>query len=193
VQTVSHRWFWFGCLLESSLGLAALLVGIWLEVKWGDLLAWSWRTIFEGLACCLPLLGFYGWAMQTEFRAFAEVRELLTRRFLPLMHGWSWLHIAAISAVAGFCEECLFRGSLQMGLGAALGQPGALIFASVAFGLCHALTPTYAIAATLIGIFLGWESRATGGLGAPIITHAVYDFVALLYLQRWHRSPRVGL
>src|SRR5262249_54526611 len=57
-----------------------------------------------------------------------------------------------------------------------------LAAASVLFGLLHAVTPTYAVLATLMGGYLGGLWMATGNILAPIIVHALYDFVVLYYL-----------
>ena len=57
-----------------------------------------------------------------------------------------------------------------------------MIVLSLLFGLAHALTRTYAVLATLVGFYLGFLFWLTGNLLAPILAHAVYDFVALVYL-----------
>jgi membrane protease YdiL (CAAX protease family) len=93
----------------------------------------------------------------------------------------------AISLLAGVAEEALFRGALQGGLTARLGSEAALGVAAVLFGLCHALNRAYALLATGMGLVLGLEFQGTGTLWAPALTHAAYDFFALLYLLRWTR------
>jgi membrane protease YdiL (CAAX protease family) len=78
----------------------------------------------------------------------------------------------------------LFRGVLQdtfrgwMPLWAAIGLSALL------FGVLHAVTPTYAVLAALVGAYLGVLYLLTGNLLAPIVAHAVYDFVALVYVTR---------
>jgi membrane protease YdiL (CAAX protease family) len=100
----------------------------------------------------------------------------------------SMMQLALISLLAGFGEELLFRGVLQSALGDRIGPPWGiwmgLLVASVIFGMCHWLTSTYALLATLIGIYLGALLLLTGNLIAPIVTHALYDFVALVYMVR---------
>jgi len=46
------------------------------------------------------------------------------------------------------------------------------------------LTPTYAILATLIGVYFGGLVLWTENLLPAIIAHGVYDFAALVYLTR---------
>ena len=66
-----------------------------------------------------------------------------------------------------------------------------LVAAAILFGLLHPLTPTYAVLAALIGLYLGWLRMATGNLFVPITTHAIYDFLVLAYLVKWRaeRQP----
>ena len=63
-----------------------------------------------------------------------------------------------------------------------------LIGASLLFGLAHLLTTSYAVVTALAGLYLGGLFLATDNLLAPIVTHAVYDFLALVYLVRRHRT-----
>ena len=59
-----------------------------------------------------------------------------------------------------------------------------LIIASLLFGIAHAVTYTYALAAAVIGVYLGVLWWLAGNLLAPVACHAVYDFVALWYYLR---------
>jgi membrane protease YdiL (CAAX protease family) len=59
--------------------------------------------------------------------------------------------------------------------------------ASLLFGLCHWLNTTYAVFAFSMGIVLGilyWQF----GLVSVIATHAAYDFLAILVIQRTART-----
>jgi membrane protease YdiL (CAAX protease family) len=79
----------------------------------------------------------------------------------------------------------LFRGVLQGVFTRWLPSAWlAVALVSVLFGILHAVTFSYAVMATLMGAYLGWLRNETGNLLAPIITHALYDFVVLLYLLR---------
>lgn len=64
----------------------------------------------------------------------------------------------------------------------------AVTMASAVFGVCHLLTWAYAIITAFIGAYLGLLWIWTGNLLAPMATHAVYDFAALLYFLRMYRS-----
>ncbi|MCZ7639496.1 MAG: CPBP family intramembrane metalloprotease [Verrucomicrobia bacterium] len=190
VYILAQRWFWLGCVFETLLGLGALALGLWLDVRWRELWVLSPANAAAGVAFAVPLLAFFGWAMHSRLRPLAQIRELLDERFVPLLGYWSVGQIALISLLAGIGEEALFRGSLQAGLTPALGPLVAGALAAVAFGLGHAITPAYVGLAMLVGALLGWEAHVTGGLLAPSLTHALYDFVALLYLRRGAWSSR---
>jgi membrane protease YdiL (CAAX protease family) len=66
----------------------------------------------------------------------------------------------------------------------------ALVVSSVLFGLLHPITPTYAVLAGLIGAYLGGVWLANGNLLVVVIVHALYDFIALIYLLRDRPLPQ---
>lgn len=114
------------------------------------------------------------------------VREFVARFFAQA----TLLDLAMVSALAGIAEEALFRGVLQGALLGAIGTVPAVSAAALLFGLAHFITPTYAIAAALIGALLGALLVMTEDLAAPIVAHALYDFLALAWLVRGTRRVR---
>jgi uncharacterized protein len=100
------------------------------------------------------------------------------------MGTWTTPQIAMLSMLAGVCEEVLFRAVLQGGLSEIHGVGSALILASLIFGICHWITPMYALLAGLVGLYLGGIWVVTGNLLVPIVAHALYDFVALQWVLR---------
>ena len=102
----------------------------------------------------------------------------------PLFGNWSIVQLAIISLCAGISEEAFFRGAIQGSLADRFGLVMALVLASMAFGAAHLITWTYAIIAAFIGAYLGLLWIWTGNLLTPMITHAAYDFVALVYFLR---------
>ena len=147
---------------------------------------WEWKATFLGLSSTLPMLAFFGWMLQSEYPPFVEIREFLNTFVHQLFGEWSIVHLAALSIVAGIGEEILFRGVLQSGIGN-IASPGiGILVASFLFALCHALTKAYFISTFIIGIYLSLVWQASENLLTPIVTHAAYDFVALLYFKTWH-------
>jgi membrane protease YdiL (CAAX protease family) len=99
------------------------------------------------------------------------------------------LHIVALALMAGVAEEALFRGLLQEGLAGPLGWLPALLLASALFGVVHWLTGLYALLAGAVGLYLGGLYLLTGNLLVPIVVHALYDVVALVYLRGAVTTP----
>jgi membrane protease YdiL (CAAX protease family) len=62
-----------------------------------------------------------------------------------------------------------------------------LVIGSLLFGLAHSLSRLYFVLATIIGLLMGWLTLHYNDLTAPIVAHAVYDFVALAYLAKQGR------
>ena len=60
----------------------------------------------------------------------------------------------------------------------------AVIAAGLLFGAGHWLSASYAVLASLIGVYLGLLFVVSGNLLAPIVAHAAYDVVALYVLAR---------
>lgn len=142
-----------------------------------------------GVLASLPLLGLFWLTLHARHRLLAAVRAVLEKRLRPVVESASIPQLAVISLLAGIGEETLFRGALQGGLCAHWGYGPALVVASLAFGAAHAVSISYSIVATVIGALLGIEYLVTGTLWTPIITHASYDFLALVYWLRIYRVP----
>jgi membrane protease YdiL (CAAX protease family) len=119
--------------------------------------------------------------------------DLVVKQLGPLLASRSAAELALIATLAGAAEEILFRGVIQMELTGLLTGAGGVLVASVAFGLAHFVTPTYAVLAAVAGLYLGTLYLLQGNLLVPILAHTLYDFVALLYLVRRYRASQVPL
>ena len=103
------------------------------------------------------------------------------------------LGFLALSLVAGFCEELVFRGFLITALAAASGSMVlALVVSAVAFGVVHAYQEPSGVArATLLGLVLAAPFVITGSLAAPMLAHAAIDVIGGFWLgPRLLRSAR---
>ncbi|MBI4489103.1 MAG: CPBP family intramembrane metalloprotease [Deltaproteobacteria bacterium] len=172
--------------------LAIFFEGGLLVVAWG--LGWllesplfeqvylRWEAIAWGIVATFPpLLGAW-WCAHTKWGPFLRLMREVEERLIPLFADCSRFELAVISLLAGLGEEGLFRGVIQTALADGLGPWGALVVTSVLFGLGHLITPTYAVLAGLIGLYLGGLLMAYGNLLAVVVAHALYDFLALIYL-----------
>jgi membrane protease YdiL (CAAX protease family) len=141
-----------------------------------------------GIAATAPLLLGLRWTLTTGWKPLRRLVALVVRQLGPLLAPRSPVELVLLAALAGFAEEILFRGVVQIGLARALPESGALVVASAAFGLAHFITPTYAVLAGLAGLYLGGLFLLQGSLIAPIVAHTVYDVVALNYVARLYRQ-----
>ncbi|MEW4567345.1 CPBP family intramembrane glutamic endopeptidase [Tautonia sp. JC769] len=179
-------------IVELALVLVAIGIGWPLGIEpWRDL-ELDLRGMMLGLAATLPMVVLLLVCDRSTSRALARIRGLLDQLLLPPLRGRPWWELALIAGAAGLGEETLFRGVIQSAFRGWLGLGPALVIASLIFGLLHAITPTYAILATLIGAYLGWLFELTGNLLVPIVAHAVYDGIALFYFLRASPDDTIG-
>ncbi len=179
-----------GCAGELALLLVALSCGWVFGRPPLATLQWSPAAVVVGSAGVLPPFAFFVYTLYARARPLARHREFLEGLLRPLMGDWSLLQLAVISLLAGVCEEALFRGLLQSAFESRLGNVAGLLLASVVFGFAHPLSRTYVVMATVLGAYLGLLWSCTGSLLTPMTTHAVYDFLALVWLLRTRRPQR---
>jgi membrane protease YdiL (CAAX protease family) len=195
LSAMRNYWFLFGCGVELSLLFAGAMLAFLLGRPLFGNLQWCLRDFWLGILASLPLLALFFWLLHSSLPALERIGEFLEARVRTVFESWAIWELAVISLLAGVCEEVFFRSVLQGGLAGHIGTIPALVVASIIFGCFHLVTKTYAIVATLIGAYLGVLWLATGNLLAPITTHAVYDFVALVYFLRahvrQHRAARI--
>ncbi len=141
-----------------------------------------WMAVaFEG-GLALLALGL-GWlpGVQSPLVRIKQLSEEFIREWFA---SCSVLQLGLISLLAGIGEEMLFRGVIQDTLSAWINPLAGIVLASLLFGLMHPITPFYVVLAALMGAFLGWIFIVTDNLLPAIITHGLYDFLALTYLTR---------
>jgi uncharacterized protein len=149
-----------------------------------------------GVAGTLPLLAILWLSAKIRWRPFARIMQVLDETFIPLLRKSGLVELAVIALLAGMGEELLFRGIVQdwtaEKIGGVYGAGIGLAAAAAIFGLLHCVTYTYALLAACIGVYLGALWLITGNLLAPITCHALYDFLALVYLVRIRKSVTVS-
>lgn len=176
---------------QSLLIVAAIIAAALLKTPnygLGPNIDFSSSAILQGCKCALPLfvLAYALDNIEDQFPALQDVTKATQRSVLALLGGTLKPLLAivvslALGVVAGFGEEMLFRGVFQYEIAQKFGTAVGVAVSSVIFGLLHAVTPLYAILATLASVFFGSLYVWSGNLAVPIITHAVYDVGALLW------------
>jgi len=170
-------------------GEAGLLLLAWGLSRWLQLTPFSYfhpdpAGLLWGLAAVLPLLAGLAWMLNSNWRPVRQLVALVVERLGAMLAGQSVAGLAALATVAGVSEEVLFRGVVQPGLARSMPAGLALLGTSLLFGLVHFASRSYAILATIMGLYLGILFQLTGNLLAPIVAHAAYDFAALLWVSR---------
>jgi CAAX protease family protein len=174
-------------LFELGLGGVAWAVGLALAHPPHRTLDVSFDGLTAGVLATVPMLVGFFLTWRWPIGLFRGIKERIETLLVPGLRAASIAELALISMAAGLGEELLFRGLIQGVLEGPLGVGGALACASIVFGLAHAVTLGYAVIAALIGAFLGWLWIDTGNLFAPVVCHALYDFVALTVFLRFPR------
>ncbi|MFU8831096.1 MAG: lysostaphin resistance A-like protein [Wenzhouxiangella sp.] len=176
-------------LLEAGLGVLAIVLALlfglapWLEFEWT---ATAWLL---GLAATVPMVLSLLLLRLTGWHWLSELEDFVRRVLVPWFGDAPWWGLALVALAAGIGEELLFRGVVQGGLAGLVGPWGALVIASLLFGLVHAMTRAYFIIATLAGFYLGLLYLWTGNLLIPIVVHFLYDWIALqFYMRRYRRD-----
>lgn len=135
------------------------------------------RPVIQPLVLGAALAGVFvlGALVVREIPVLADqVRGVLgfaTEGYLPLL--------VVVTAVNGIAEELFFRGAAY----AAITQRP-VIWTTVAYTVATAATGNIMLsfAAVLLGLLVGLQRRASGGILAPIITHCVWSLSMLFAL-----------
>lgn len=183
-QTVRRRDLLINTILvEGSLVGLALTLGWLLGPDVWQWLHWSWDAVLWGCLAAIPpliiilLIDRYPWG---PFKHVADISDRILR---PLLRECRWPDYFLLSALAGFCEEILFRGWLQPFLAQWMPMWGSLLIGGFFFALCHLITPAYFIIAWLISLYLGAIFIWSDNLLVPMLAHGVYDLIAIFVVM----------
>jgi membrane protease YdiL (CAAX protease family) len=186
----SENFFKTACYFESSLILVALVLGGIAHINPFEYFYFSEQAAGLGILGTLPLFLLFLACEQTNLKSLQKIRNLLQETLCPSLYQHHWADLLILAAIAGIGEEVLFRGVLQPWLERAWGIDAGLIVSSLIFGLIHAVTPLYAVLASLISLYLGLSLDYAGSrnLLTPIIIHGLYDFLVFLMLIKTYKA-----
>ncbi|MEM9706169.1 MAG: CPBP family intramembrane glutamic endopeptidase [Pseudomonadota bacterium] len=170
-----------------AVGVIGVILTFLLHTNLVDQISFSLREIAAGLAAVAPPGLCLIWFANTKASSLARFRRSQAEFFSSIGFRFTWLRIICMATIAGVGEEILFRGAIQPWFATLMPMAFALILSNVIFGALHWRTIIYAVVAGVVGLYLGALALLTGGLIAPIITHTVYDILALAY-ARWYQS-----
>lgn len=172
-------------LFQTAMVLVALGLSWLLDVDPLERLLPRWDALGPAFLSLAPLALFFYVSFRFPIGGLIRIRDFLLETLGPLLISCSALDLLLLAGLVGFSEELLFRGVLQPWLGQ-WGFWFGLIGCSVLFGLAHAITPTYAIVAALVGLYLGGllEFCQPSNLTIPILVHSFYDWLAFLIVRQ---------
>jgi membrane protease YdiL (CAAX protease family) len=169
-------------LFQGGLLLSGIVIAHWLEISLN--ISWSTSAMIRGVLATLPMLVFLWWVLLTTWKPLRDLREILIEQLGPLLAQCSLVDLIYLSILAGVSEEILFRGAIQNGF-LGFGLCTSVLLTNLIFGICHAASFTYFLYALAAGFYL----TAVAGISPQnllpaILTHALYDFVALRVVQK---------
>ena len=177
--------------IEGSLLLLSVLLAWTFRLPLLENLRWNGWDIALGIGFSLPMFVLLFFIVHNSMGPLRGLKEVFDTVLIPLLQPYSTWDFAWMSLLAGVAEELLFRGVLQIGLGRVLSPGMGVLLAGILFGLAHCITIFYAVIAGAIGIYLGLIFMYSNNLLTVITAHAVYDFIALIYLVKFCESKPI--
>ena len=153
----------------------------------------SWTSTFYALLLTLPMFVTLYLVERSGWEPIVELRNEMDEKILPIFSNCNLIDLAVIAFFAGVGEELFFRGWMQAVLVERSGVLIGVLVTSLVFGFLHYLTTTYAVYAFLTSIYLGIIYLVTGNVFIVMAIHAIYDFVALVYLVRKRKNDDVEI
>jgi membrane protease YdiL (CAAX protease family) len=174
---------------EAGLGGLAWLLGWLMNQPPLERFRWSIEDTALGVSASLPMLLIFLLLFHFPVGPFASIRQFGDEVVRFFFKPCKVLDLALISLTAGWGEEMLFRGVLQGAFSRWLGPWTGLALASALFALMHPISVVYILLVFLFGLYLGYLWMASDNLLVVVITHGLYDFLALVYLLRGSHPP----
>jgi membrane protease YdiL (CAAX protease family) len=92
--------------------------------------------------------------------------------------------LVVITTVNGVAEELFFRGAVYAAIAVNPAAWSPVVWTTVGYGVATAASGNVMLtfAAVVLGLVVGFERRASGGILAPALTHCTWSLVMLLVL-----------
>ncbi len=170
---------------QAAMVIAALVTATILNIDVWDRVAFLPSALAWGALGTIPLC-LVSWLIDhIPWEPFRRMEQVWASVLGPAVRDLTYIELTTLALLVGVSEELLFRGVLQVSL-LPWGWWPAMIATSIAFGLAHAVTPTYAVCAGLIGAYLSLVMEITSppNLLIPILCHAGCDLYAFVQIKR---------
>jgi membrane protease YdiL (CAAX protease family) len=143
------------------------------------------RDMLVGTLGALFLLAFFALAISekaAKIPIIGSLRKLMITEVRAIFSELRFPDLVLIAMLAGYAEEMLFRGILQVKFG--------IVVASILFGLMHFVSPAYVVITIIIGLYIGMFFQEFGSLLIPVQLHFIYDLGALTYLRYFVKTEQ---
>jgi sodium transport system permease protein len=181
---------------EALLLAAPALLLAWIgRYRWIETFSWRRAGVLALLGGLLLGVGLSPWMqlagdVQSRFwPPNKESQEAMMRLLLPPLEHWPILMPLLIGALAGICEETLFRGPIQVGFLRRMPMWTAIIITAILFAAAHLDIWGMPIR-TLLGVVLGWIVVRTGSIFPAMLMHGAFDATQLLMTS--HQLKQLG-
>lgn len=176
-------------LVEGGLAVLAVILAWLLGPDLWSHITWSWNVVWWGGLGAVPPLVIILLIDRFPVGPLRHVADISEQFLRPLLRNCRWPDYFLLATLAGFCEELLFRGWLQPFLTGWTTLWASVLISGFVFALCHMITPAYFIIAWLISIYLAALLIWTDNLLVPMLTHGVYDLIALFAVMGPQKEP----
>lgn len=126
-----------------------------------------------------PLAMLLGQCIETLYPIGEDTLRALQPHMAAMRNAPLLPVIAVVALVPAICEELAFRGFILSGMRHMGSKWGAIVISSVFFGLTHGLLQQ-SLAATAVGVAIGYVAVQTGSLFPGIVFHFTYNSLTLL-------------
>lgn len=150
--------------------------------------SFSWSAFAYALLLCIPMLASLVFVVRSRWAPLSRLLDEIEEKVMPIFANCNVVDLAFIAFLAGVSEELFFRGWMQAFLAERSGVLIGILATGLVFGILHYLSTAYFVYAFLTGIYLGIIYFVTENLFIVMAIHAIYDFIALLYLVRMKKK-----
>ncbi len=177
-------------LVEGGLAVLALFFSYWFGPDLFCDFNGNWHDILIGCLGAVPPLVLILAMDRFPIGPFRHISDISDKFLRPVLANCKWPDYFLLAFLAGFCEELLFRGWMQLFLVSLVPLWCSVLITGIIFGLCHLITPAYFIIACLISIYLSCLYIWSGNLLVPMLTHGVYDLIAIFAVMHFSSKPK---
>lgn len=183
---------------ESVLGLVAILLG-WLIGPDARALIPEFDPenlwpigigVGYGLIAAIPILVFIAGVRRIPWEPIRNLEKLSNDGIVSSLLQLRPAELIVISLCAGVGEELLFRGWMMQWMIGTTDPTNivnigiGLVGSSIAFGMVHPISKLYIFLAAIMGVYFGVLLIYTENLLVPIVAHAAYDAVQMIWGSR---------